>query len=199
MRKTISLFLVFSISLLSGRMFAQERRGADIEIYKTKLKVEIKMEGTPWESTMPKGISPDFRGELIAVKKDSILLLDRYSGADVTIDFRDIGVIRIVKKSKVLRGAGLGLFIGAAGGALVGYAAGDSEIWISHESPTVLTADQKALISGILFGILGAVIGGAAGAGGGKDKIIIFEGKSDVQIQETLEKLRKKARVKNYQ
>lgn len=198
MRKAISLFLVFSIWLLSGRMFAQERRGANIEVFKTKLKIEIKMEGTPWESTIPKGISPDFRGELIAVKKDSILILDRYSGADVTIDFRDIGVIRIVKKSKALRGAGLGLIIGAAGGALIGYADGDSELG-TPDNPSLLTADQKALISGIVFGILGAVIGGAAGAGAGADKIIIFEGKTDSEIQEILENLRKKARIKNYQ
>jgi len=34
MKKTISLFLTFSILLLSGNMFAKERKGADLIIQK---------------------------------------------------------------------------------------------------------------------------------------------------------------------
>ncbi len=59
MKKFISLFLVLSILLLSGNMFAKEKRGANVEIYKTK--IELKMKGTPWEKSASK---PDLRGEL---------------------------------------------------------------------------------------------------------------------------------------
>ena len=37
MKKFISLFLVFSILLLSGNLFAKEKRGANIAIYKIKI------------------------------------------------------------------------------------------------------------------------------------------------------------------
>jgi hypothetical protein len=147
MRKATSLFLVFSVLLISGNLFAEERRGVDIEIYKITQNIEMKMEGTPWESTVQKGIPPDFRGELIAVKKDSILLLDRYSGADVTVDLREIGVIKIVRKSKALQGIGLGLLIGGVGGALLGLTSNNAE----SNSPPRITEEEK------FVGLLGAV------------------------------------------
>ena len=64
MLQFISLLLVFSILALSGNLFAKEKRGADLIIQKKD--------------------GQHVRGELIAVKKNSLLLLDRESGADVT-------------------------------------------------------------------------------------------------------------------
>ena len=61
--------------ILSVDLFAKERRGANIEIYKSR----PKMEGTPWEK-------PDIRGELIAVKENLFLIKEADSGVDVTIE-----------------------------------------------------------------------------------------------------------------
>ena len=49
------------------------------------------------------------------------------------------------------------------------------------------------------FLVCALVIGGTVGTVVGIDKIIHIEGKSDSEIQEILEKLRKKARVRNAQ
>ncbi|MGB6865507.1 MAG: hypothetical protein WBE11_07415 [Candidatus Aminicenantaceae bacterium] len=55
-----------------------------------------------------------FRGELIAVKQNSLLLKEYESGGDITVDVEDIAVIKIVKKSKALLGAGIGLLISSS-------------------------------------------------------------------------------------
>jgi hypothetical protein len=75
MKKFISLFLVVSILLLSMPLKAKERKGADLIIQKT--------DGT------------QVRSELIAVKENSLLLLERDSGAHVSkVIWRDnIGVV----------------------------------------------------------------------------------------------------------
>jgi len=155
-------------------MFAREKKGADLIIQK--------IDGT------------EVRGELIAVKQNSLLLLDRFSGADVTIDIEGIGTIKIVKKTNLLAGAGLGLIIGGGIGGLVGFAGGDVE-----SPPFYFTAADMAAFWAFIAGIEGVIIGVIVSALKGKDKTIPFIGKSDSEIQEIFEKLRKKARVKNAQ
>ena len=169
MKKFISLLLVFSVLALSMPLTAKERKGADLIIQKT--------DGT------------QVRGELIAVKQTSLLLMERESGADVTIDIEEVSVIRIVKKSKALLGGGLGLLV--FGGTSFGVALirGDFDV----QEPEVALA-----ICAIIGGI-GALIGGLMGFAAGRDEKIQFEGKAKVQIQSYLERLRKKARVRNAQ
>jgi hypothetical protein len=104
-KKFISLFLAFSLVMLSVNLYAKERRGAKL--------IVTKLDGLLTE------------GELITVKPNSLLLLDT-EGKDVSIDIVDIKVIRILKKSKTLLGAGLGFLIGTAVGAAVG---GIFEAW----------------------------------------------------------------------
>jgi len=70
MRKFIALFMVFSILSLSGNLIAKERRGAELMVDKKD--------------------GQQVRGELIAVKQDSLLLLERESGADVSVDIEEI-------------------------------------------------------------------------------------------------------------
>ena len=53
------------------------------------------------------------RGELIAVKQNSLLLMLGDSGFDASVDIEDIFAISFIKKSKALEGFGLGLLIGA--------------------------------------------------------------------------------------
>jgi hypothetical protein len=126
-------------------------------------------------------------GELITVKPNSLLLLNT-EGKDVSVGIADIKVIRIVKKSQV----GNGFLLGGSVGALIGLAA--------YREPTggMFTIDlgpgATALGGGIVGGLIGLVIGLVAGT----DKTIHIEGMSDSEIQEALEKLRKKARIRDY-
>ena len=175
-KKFISLFLIFSLVLLSGSLYAKERRGAKLLI--------IKKDGQLIE------------GELITVKPSSLLLLDT-EGKDVSVGIADIKVIRVMKKSKALLGAGIGLLIGAGGGVLLGFAMGDPE-YLSTGWDFSLTAEQKALVFGILLGIIGLCGGGIAGLTSGTDKTIQIEGMTDLEIREALDKLRKKARIRDY-
>lgn len=159
MKKFIALFLVFSLLSLSGNLFAKERRGADLVITKKD--------------------GQRVRGELIAVKENSLLLKDRGSGGDVTIDIKDIRVIKIVKKSEFLLGAGTGLLVCGGLGAAI------------HQIEPELAA--------IIFGTIGFFIGGLIGVGAGLDKTIQIEGRYDLGVKMVLEKLRKKARIPDYQ
>jgi hypothetical protein len=177
MKKFISLFLIFSLMMLSANLYPKERRGAKLII--------TKKDGHQIE------------GELITVKPNSLLLLDT-EGKDVSVDIADIKVIRIVKKSKVLKGMGIGLLIGAGGGALLGFAMGEPEYLSPGLQFRDFTAEQKALVLGVLLGAVGLAIGGKIGASAGKDKTIQIEGMTDWEIQETLDYLRKKARIRDY-
>ena len=79
MKRPLAFLLIFSAVILSGNLHA-EKKGVDL-ILKKKNGQQV-------------------RGELIAVKKDSLLLLDREQGADVTVMIEDINSIKIEKKSK---------------------------------------------------------------------------------------------------
>jgi hypothetical protein len=169
MKKAMALFLVFSLLALSGNLYA-EKKGAELVITK--------------KDGLPVG------GELIAVKKNSLVLLDSYSDTDVSVDVENIRFIKILKKSKVLLGIGLGLLLGGGLGSLYG------------TSTDTYDSDLRPLAF-IVYGgggaALGALVGGFLCASAGKDETIQIEGKSDPEIKEILEKLNKKARIKNYQ
>jgi hypothetical protein len=170
MKKFMALLLVFSLLTLSGNLFAKEGKGAELIIQK---KDETQV-----------------RGELIVVKENLLLLLERESGADKSVDLREIEVITIKKKFGVLQGAGLGLILGMGVGAAVG---GSMEVeGFGYGFSTAYGAGIGAFI-GLISGIsIGQVLPGS-------DETIRIGGKSEAEIQETLEKLRRKARVKNFQ
>jgi hypothetical protein len=54
------------------------------------------------------------------------------------------------------------------------------------------------LVFGALLGAADMVLGALIGAAFGKDEKIQIEGMSDSEIQETLDKQRKKARIRDY-
>jgi hypothetical protein len=155
-KKFISLFLVFSLMMLSANLYAKERRGAKLIITKKD--------------------GQQIRGELITVKPNSLLLLDT-EGKDVSVDIADIKVIKIKRKSKALLGAGIG-FLACIVAAKIGI------------------INQIYFVG--IFIITGIITGGMWGGYIGRDKTIQIEGKSDSEIQETLDKLRKKARIPDY-
>jgi len=169
-QKFIALFLVFSLLALSGNLFAKERRGAKLIIAKKD--------------------AQQVEGELITVKPNSLLLLDA-EGKDVSVDIADIKVIRIVKKSKVWTGAGLGFLI--CGGSVAMY----NHLFFKENHESDLKHIFTAFL-GLIGGAAGALGGGFIGASAGKDKTIQIEGRPDLEIRETLEYLRKKARVPDY-
>jgi hypothetical protein len=150
--------LVFPLGLL-----AKEKRGAELVVQRVD--------------------GEQIRGELITVKQATLLLKDSESGVDVSVDTRNIVVIKVIKKSK----AGTGFIIGFLGlGGLGAYAA---------MSPGSYTTPLTALTLGGIGAFIGIVIGATVGT----DEIILIEGKSDSEVRAILEKLRKKARVQDYQ
>jgi hypothetical protein len=159
--------MVFSILALSVPLAAKEKKGDDLIVEKTD--------------------GQKVRGELIAVKNSSLLLLDSKRG-DVSVNIDEIMVIKIVGKSRFLLAAGTGLILGAGIGALIGSS--------MHKPNTFVLMGPE----------LGALIGAGAGAFIGiiiesfinSDKTIQFEGRSELEIKKIIEDLRKKTRVPNF-
>jgi hypothetical protein len=174
MKKFITLLLVFSIINIGCATISQDhakiapqKKGADLTIQKA--------DGT------------QIRGWLIAVKENSLLLMERDSGADVTVDVKDVGVIKIGRKSKLLKVIGIGI-----ASCIVGIYG--TIIWADVFGPPEL-AEQGPIAFGLAAWLIGTIAGASLVK---KNKTIKIEGKSDSEIQEILEKLRKKARIKNF-
>ena len=97
-KKFITLFIIFFLLTLSGSLYAKERKhGANFVI--------TKIDGQ------------QIRGELIAVKDNTLLLLQE-SGIDVSIAIQNVKTITLVKRSvkkilTILIGAGSGFVAGA--------------------------------------------------------------------------------------
>jgi len=170
-KKFIALFLIFSLLALSGNLHAKERRGVDLVITKKDGQV--------------------VKGELIVVKENSLLLKERESGGDVSVDIEHISFIRIVKKSIAVWGFRVGgAVVGAAIGCAVGGSLFDGEGGLNYGTTIGV---------GLSVALLGTLMGAVIGAAMGTDKTIQIAGKSDSEIKEALEYLRKKARVTNFQ
>lgn len=186
MKKIIALLLIISFIVMNCVSYNTYERGEG-------LKLEPGQEPGA-KLVIQKTDGQQVRGELIAVKEKSLLLKKWKSGADVSVEIKDIKRITIVKKSKFLKGIGSGFLGGAGLGALLGLASGDDPPGCFS-----MTAGQKALILGIFFGLIGIILGGLQGGAAGIDKNIQVEGKSEAEIQEILDDLRKKARVPDFQ
>jgi hypothetical protein len=167
MKKFVSLFLVFSLVVLSGNLYAK-KKGAEIMVQKKD--------------------GQQVRGELITVKENLLLLLET-KGADVSVDIGDVRKITIVRKSKAGKGAIYGAILGA------------------FFTTILIVEDQSQPVSfdfGVYLGASAVFIGGGSllgalfGLDSGRDETIQIQGKYDSEIKEILEKLRKKARIRNY-
>ncbi len=177
MKKFTALLLIFSLMAISCATMTtqrQKRFESSKERKRGATLIITKKDGRQIE------------GELITVKPNSLLLLNT-EGKDVSIDIADIRAIRIVKKSKALLGAGLGFLVGGGIGAAVGGLIKQAT-WLDG------IVEICAVIGGLFCGIFGI----SAGASAGKDKTIQIEGMTDFKIQETMDKLRKKARIPDY-
>jgi len=125
--KLIASVLIISFLILPANLSAKERRGANL--------VVTRLDGS------------QVSGELIAVKRDSLLLLGE--GTDVTVGLADIKTVRIVRKSRAGLFAGLAGVAGATAGAFVGLykGGGDDE------------SGPASIRGGVVYGALGALAG----------------------------------------
>jgi hypothetical protein len=164
--KPLATMLASLVILLPGPLSARERRGADISV------------------AMKDGRTVS--GELIAVKPDSLLVVDT-AGKDESVGLADISTVRIFKKHRPGRGVLYGTLIGAAGAGLAGYAL----VPKSMEYP-VLTAMQ--------FGFLGAVVGGFIGlvsqSGDENGTDVVIAGRPEAEVDAALAKLSRFARLR---
>jgi hypothetical protein len=166
MKKFFTIFIILFFLISQGNMYG-EKKGAEIVIQKRGgLKI---------------------RGELIAVKEDSLLLMERESGSDVSVAVRETRLIVIVKKPRLNYGFFGGLLVGGALGGYLGatmYGPGEEAL-----------AVMLGALGAVTFATLGGFIFGSVSSG----ETIHFYGKSDAEIQDILKRLRNMARVRNLQ
>src|SRR4030042_2154795 len=99
--KVLVPVMIFSLFAFSGNLMATERHGAELIVYKLD--------------------STQVKGELIAVKPASLLLLDDHSGFDISVSIGDINKIKIIKGSRLIMGAAIGALAGIGAGVLAGH------------------------------------------------------------------------------
>lgn len=129
------------------------------------------------------------KAELLAVKGRDLIMMDHLALSELIVGIDEVRSIQIVKKSKVLRGMGIGLLAGAGSGALWGFGhGGDTEGFFRFKT------GDRVLLGAIGFGFWGAAIGGGFGALAGQDEHIKIEGTPQQEIEAILIKLDQKAR-----
>ena len=164
--------VVFSLGFFSAGSFCDEKRGANIVVNLID--------------------RPPASGELLAVKEDSLILMDPNLKTGLTIDFKDIKSVQIIRNSQVM----LGLIGGFLAGSIVSSGIKEpvqmtGNDWISgYTNASANSAMTKTAIS-LGMTAVGALLGGAMGA----DKMILIRGKSPLEVKNILWKLRSKARM----
>jgi hypothetical protein len=160
--KLVVPILVVLLLVIPAGLSAKERRGADL--------VVTRLDGS------------QVGGELIAVKRDSLLLLSY--GRDESIDLADVKTVRIVKKSLAGKGTLYGFLAGALSGALWG---------IGHQDEDVF-GKATPLAAGIYVGAIGALGGLALGIVVGFDTTFPVAGEPEALTRRRLENLRARTR-----
>lgn len=166
MKKIIALVLVISfIVAVPGDLVARERRGAEL-IIETK--------------------DDHYKGELIAVKKNSLLILESDSGLDVSIEKDKIKRIRVIKIGILLLSGSLG--------AIIGHSLGGGSI-----SAPIFFSKEWGIVFGLVGGLaLGILIISIIKTTENSYETIQIEGKPEAEIEDILEKLSKKALIPDY-
>lgn len=126
------------------------------------------------------------KGELLAVKPDRLLILKRAPEEGTTVDVAEISTVRIVRKSRTILGGVAGLVAGAGFGAIWFPSAGRGD-----------DTGANTLIGMVLFGAPATALGLVIGTAMGFDPVMVFEGRSEDDVQRSLAKLNGKAREWN--
>jgi len=127
-------------------------------------------------------------GELLAVKGEALLLLDR-SGAGLQADIRQVVELRIVREGNVGKGIFRGLLAGFLIGGLIGVPMGLSG---DHEFGPLF----PIVILGGLGGGCGAIIGGGAGIIASNDEKVHCRERDDAWRGALLKRLQRLARFR---
>jgi hypothetical protein len=170
--KVVAFLFVVSLLAFSGSLMAKS--GAEIVVFK--------IDGN-W-----------VKGELIAVKQHSLLLVEEQNYKDISIDIRSVEHIDVLGgKSRVGKGALIGFVVG---GLITGVSAASE----SNSGGKWFGGVGWALIGvatiGGLGALVGAIVGGISGRG---NKRMQISGKNDEEISTILEDLRSKARMPDAQ
>jgi len=131
---------------------------------KIKKKTQAKKSHEIWITTLNN--SRNFRGCLREVG-DSMIILSKYPKANtVSINYQNIQTIKFRKKGNVGRNILYGALTGFAIGGGIGLSAGDDDCIDNPGSFDIFcrTAEEKAIGTGILLAIPGALIGGIIGS-----------------------------------
>jgi hypothetical protein len=159
--KRIAVAVALVIFMAANRLplsAARERRGAT---------VVVTMTGGNW-----------VKGELLAVKKNALVVHDPDTGQGWNIDPQQVAQVRIIRESKFLLGmiSGVGIGLGMT---------------------KCIKEDRAGLFYGLNSACLVLATGlicGFAGSAAGRDKIISMGGVSVLIAQQNLERLRRYAR-----
>jgi hypothetical protein len=163
-KKIIALALTFILIILLARQplpAAKERRGSTVVV----------------TLTLGRGTA---EGELLAVKKDALLIFDHNAGKGERIDVKDIFQVKLVKRSKFFSWAAIGL----AGGFVI------AGIQHRSEDPESLLYGSGFIFFPLQFGLLGGIIGAIAGT----DIRFPMSGEAPDQVAESLHQLKRYAR-----
>lgn len=172
--KLFVAFLAVSIVLGPDVLLAKGRRGAHV-ILSLKDAREV-------------------RGELIAVRGNSLLLARRSmpspwsldsAGTDMSFDVADVAKLRLrSRKKKKFPAAVMGALVGTMCGA--GYGAAKSG---SHdELPLIVYTPLGAALGALIIGGIASI------ADKSRDDVIVLDGMTEPQLRQTLIRLRKEAR-----
>lgn len=129
------------------------------------------------------------KGELIAVKENSLLILDA-EGKDVNIEIHEITLIGFKRKLRMLKGFVQGTLICA------GYLIIDQN-FISSGNRNNISFRNLIWDAAVFGGSTGALVAVLTRGSPRTIKTLHMEGMADSEIQKTLDILRKKARIRN--
>ena len=167
--RAVLFFTVFFFSLFNG-LESGSKRGAEIVVQKND--------------------GGQIHGELIAVKKTSLLLLETESGRDVSVDVNAIEIVHILKGPKT--------GLGAISGFLVGGAVGVAATGKNKDCGQCPDSSGRSIVGGALLGGVGALIGALIGsASRGSNEILVLKGLPQEELDARLEEIRSKARIKD--
>jgi len=175
-KKFISLFLVLSVLSINCAYLNMGKARERPVVFFDYLVLEVtKLDGQI------------VTGHLIRIKDNFILLMDR-AGKNVITSVADIEVIRIVSKSKIGKGAGIG---GLLGGLIGGVAMGIAVATTDEDVAAIMVVPPAMLVGSLLGTVLGAFVAGFAE----ETKTFNISKMKDKKIQELLERLRTEALI----
>jgi hypothetical protein len=125
-----------------------------------------------------------FSGELIAVRTDSLLILDG-SGQDRTCELGAVARLTLgPRRHRAFKAALVGGLAGAVVGATIGVLKANGD-------------HRATFVSAVVFAPLGGVVGAftAGLIAGSRERTYVFEGMTDEQVEKALLKLKAAARM----